>query len=112
MEEAFGVTETYDTFCAQLDSFAKLQGWQRSQDEKKNKILNPSKDDFLQGGALLQLQYHDFPVAMVCSLPSTTEWTLTFTFCPCCYKSSCCCMNNLYLGTGFINVAYILLSLF
>jgi hypothetical protein len=77
MEEAFGVTETYDTFCAQLDSFAKLQGWERSQDEKKNKILIPSKDDFLQGvSALLQLQYHEFPAAMVCSLPSATEWTL------------------------------------
>jgi hypothetical protein len=74
MEDAYGFTEKLDTFCAQLDTFAKLQGWERSQDEKKNRILNPSKDDFLQGvSALLQLQYHNFPVAMVCSLSCATN---------------------------------------
>jgi hypothetical protein len=67
MEETYGTDTAFDTFCLQLDEFAHLQGWTRNQDEKKNKILNPAKDEFLQGvSALLQLRYHDVPVAMVC----------------------------------------------
>jgi hypothetical protein len=71
MKEAYGVDKSFDTFCAQLDKLATLQGWERDEDEKKNKIVNPSKDDFLQGvSALLQLHYHNLPAAMVRRHPS------------------------------------------
>jgi hypothetical protein len=66
IKEAYGVDTPFDTFCAQLDKLAALQGWERDEDEKKNKILNPGKEDFLQGvSALLQLHYHNLPAAMV-----------------------------------------------
>jgi hypothetical protein len=71
MKEAYGVDTTFDNFCAQLDKLAALQGWERDEDERKNKILNPAKDEFLQGvSALLQLHYHNLPTAMVRSHPS------------------------------------------
>jgi hypothetical protein len=66
MKEAYAEDTSFENFCQQLDKLAVLQGWERDEDEKEKQILNPAKDDFLQGvSALLQLHYHDFPTAMV-----------------------------------------------
>jgi hypothetical protein len=66
MEAAYDSNVQHDNFCKQLDAFASLQGWSRSQDEKKNKLVNQYDDIFLQGRvALLQLLYYGFPAPQV-----------------------------------------------
>jgi hypothetical protein len=66
VQEVYNDDTVHETYCKQLDAFAEHQGWERSDDEKRNRINEPGKDKFLQGViALLQLIFYDVPAKEV-----------------------------------------------
>jgi hypothetical protein len=73
MEEAFGETKVFKSYCAQLDAFAKHMSWsERTVEEKSNQLEDHSWDPFLQGvQAVLELYFYGIPVATVCFVCSS-----------------------------------------